>query len=171
MKPDRPFLPPAVQTARDQLAMRWRKLAPRERLLVGSTAALLAWLLLWMVAIRPAWRSLSETPAQLDAVELQLQQMQRLAAESRELRALPRVQSQQAEEALRGATERLGSNARLSLSGDRATLTLSGIGGESLVAWLGEVRSAARARPEEAKLSRGANGYSGTVVLSLARPG
>lgn len=170
MKSDRPFLPPAVQNARHQALARWHKLAPRERMLVGGTALLLALLLLWMVAIRPAWRSLSELPGQLDAVELQLQQMQRLAAESRELRALPRVQNQQADEALRGATERLGSNARLSVAGDRATLTLSGVSGEALVAWLGEARSAARARPEEAKLSRGANGYSGTVVLSLARP-
>lgn len=171
MNSERPILPPALRSARDQAAARWRQLAPRERMLVGSAAALLALLLLWMVAVRPAWRSLSTTPAQLDAVELQLQQMQRLANESRELRALPRVQSQQAEEALRGATERLGSNARLSLAGDRATLNLSGVSGEALVAWLGEVRSAARARPEEAKLSRGASGYSGTVVLSLARPG
>jgi len=171
MSTARPFLPPAVRSAREQALARWRQLAPRERVGVGSAAVLIALLLVWSMAVRPAWRSLSETPAQLDAVELQLQQMQRLANESRELRALPRVPSQQAEEALRGATERLGANARLSLAGDRATLSLSGVSGEALVAWLGEVRSAARARPEEAKLSRGANGYSGTVVLSLVRPG
>lgn len=171
MSTARSLLPPALQSARDQAVVRWRKLAPRERTLLGGAAALIALLLLWTLAVRPAWRSLSAAPVQLEAVELQLQQMQRLANESRELRALPRVQSQQAEEALRGATERLGSNARLSLAGDRATLNLNGVSGEALVAWLGEVRSAARARPEEAKLSRGANGYSGTVVLSLARPG
>ncbi|HEU4459201.1 MAG TPA: type II secretion system protein M [Methylibium sp.] len=171
MKAERPLLPPALASARDQARARWRGLAPRERLLVGGAATLIALALVWMVAIQPAWRSLDQTPAQLDAVELQLQHMQRLANESRELRGLPKVQPSQAEAALRGATERLGANAKLTITGDRATLSLSGISGEALVAWLGEVRSAARARPEEAKLSRGAGGYSGTVVLSLPRAG
>ncbi|MDP1791809.1 MAG: type II secretion system protein GspM, partial [Methylibium sp.] len=93
------------------------------------------------------------------------------AAESQELRKLPTVKPAQAEAALRGATERLGTNARLTLQGDRATLTLSGVPGEALAAWLGEVRSAARARPDEAKLSHGPNGYSGSVLLTLPRPG
>lgn len=170
MNAARPTLPPALAQARAKARARWAKLAPRERLLIGSVAALLAVALVWVLLVQPAWRTLRDTPAQIELVELQLQQMQRLAAESRELRTLPAVQPAQAEEALRGATERLGSGARLSLQGDRATLTLSGVSGEALVAWLGEVRSAARARPDEAKLSRGAAGYSGSVVLSLARP-
>ncbi|MET0208106.1 MAG: type II secretion system protein GspM [Burkholderiaceae bacterium] len=169
MNAERPLLPPGLASARDQARARWLQLAPRERLLVGGAGALIAVFLIWTIAVQPAWRSLSETPAQLDAVELQLQQRQRLANESRERRTLPRVQPSQSEAALRGATERLGSNARLAIAGDRATLTLSGVSGESLVAWLGEVRSAARARPDGAKLSRGATGYSGTVILSLVR--
>lgn len=169
MNGDRPILPPALASARDQARARWQQLAPRERVLAGGAALLIGLALVWTVAVQPAWRSLRETPAQLDAVELQLQHMQRLANESRELRTLPPVRASQAEAALRGATERLGANAKLAIVGDRATLTLSGVSGESLVAWLGEVRSAARARPDEAKLSRGPTGYSGTVVLTLAR--
>lgn len=164
-------LPAGVVTARSQLQARWRQLARRERRLVTAMVVVIGLVLLWWVAVAPAWTTLRETPAQLDAVELQLQQMQRLAAESRELRGLPAVKRSQAEDALRGATERLGPNAKLALQGDRAILTLSGVPGDALVAWLGEVRSAARARPDEAKLSRGAGGYSGSVVLSLVRPG
>ena len=164
-------LPPAALAAQAQAQAKWQQLAPRERMLVTAAVSLLGLFLVWSLLVQPAWRTLRDTPAQIDAVDLQLQQMQRLAAESRELRALPTVRPAQAEAALRGATERLGSNAKLVLQGDRATLTLSGVPGEALVAWLGEVRSAARARPDEAKLSRDANGYSGSVVLSLARPG
>jgi general secretion pathway protein M len=36
-----------------------------------------------------------------------------------------------------------------------------------LQGWLGEVRSAARARPVEAQLTRGPKGYAGTLVLTL----
>lgn len=164
-------LPPSMLALREQLQVRWSRLARRERRLVGGVLALVGLALLWMIAVQPAWRTLRDTPAQIDTVEQQLQQMQRLAAESRELRALPVVRQAQAEEALRGATERLGSNAKLTLQGERATLSLSGVSGEALAAWLGEVRSAARARPEEAKLSRGPTGYSGTVLLTFARPG
>ena len=163
-------LPPAVATLREQLQTRWTKLASRERRLVSAVLGLVGLALLWALAVQPAWRTLRDTPAQIDAIDRQLQDMQRLAAESRELRALPVVKPAQAEEALRGATERLGSNAKLSLQGERATLSLGGVPGEALGVWLGEVRSAARARPEEAKLSRGPNGYSGTVLLSLPRP-
>ena len=164
-------LPPAVAEALAPYTARWAGLASRERRLVKGAAALIGLALVWLIAVQPAWRTLRETPAQIDAVELQLQQMQRMAVESRGLRALPTVKTAQATDALRAATDRLGPNAKLALLGDRATLTLDGVSGEALAAWLGEVRSAARARPDEAKLSRGPNGYSGSVVLSLARPG
>ena len=94
--------------------------------------------------------------------------MQSLAAEARELRALPAVPAAEAAQALQAASDHLGPAARLSLSGDRAVLTVTGIGSESLQAWLGEVRSAARARPVEAQLQRGPKGYTGTIVLALS---
>lgn len=161
---------PGLLGAGDTLRARWRRLARRERRMVAAALAVLGLGLLWVLAVQPAWRTLREVPAQIESVELQLQQMQRDATETRELRNLPTVKPSQAEAALRGATDRLGANARLTLQGDRATLTLNGVSGEALAAWLGEVRTAARARPDEAKLSRGPNGYSGSVLLSLSRP-
>lgn len=166
---NRVALPVGMAAARGQLGARWRALAPRERQWVGGALVALGLLLVALVAVRPAWRSLAETPAQLDAVEAQLQQMQRLAAETRELRGLPSVAPAQAEAALRAATERLGPAARLTLQGDRATVALAGVDGAALTAWLGEVRSAARTRPDEAQLTLGPGGYSGSLVLSLPR--
>lgn len=149
------------------LQARWQALAPRERNGVAIAAVVLGLLLLWLVALQPAWRTLREVPAQIDALDVQLQQMQRLAGETRELRAQPVVGSSQAEAALRASTERLGSAAKLTLQGDRATLQLTGVPGPALAAWLAETRSAARARPVEAALTRGAAGFSGSVVLAL----
>ncbi len=157
----------AVAATRARLAARWSAMAPRERRYVAGALGLVGAVLLWLLAVQPAWRSLRDTPQKIAAIDAQLQQMQRLAAETRELRALPTVAPSQAEAALQAATERLGPAARLSLQGDRATLTLGGVAGEALAAWLGEARSAARARPDEAQLSRGPGGYSGSVVLSL----
>jgi general secretion pathway protein M len=110
---------------------------------------------------------LRSAPAELDALEAQWQQMQRLAGESRELRTAAPVPQAQSAAALRAATERLGAQAKLSQAGERATLNLSGVSGAQLGAWLVEARSAARARVVEAQLTRGPQGYSGNVVVTL----
>ncbi len=152
---------------REQLLERWKALAPRERQGLRIALILLAIFIVWLIAVQPAWRTVRAAPAQLETLDLQLQQMQRLAGETRELRAAPTVAPAQAATALRTATEQLGDRARLALVGDRATLTLTGVTGDRLVAWLTEARTAARARPIDAQLTRGAQGYSGTIVVTL----
>lgn len=160
----------AAPAWRRQLDQRWQALAPRERrgLLLAGLA--LGGLLLWMVAVRPAWNVLRSAPPQRAALEGQLAQMRGLAAEARELRALPPVAPEQAQAALNAATTRLGTGAKLTVSADRVTVTLSGVDAVAFTEWLGEVRSAARARVVEAQLNRSAQAYSGSVVLSLPRP-
>lgn len=145
----------------------WQALGERERAALRIAAVTIGLLLAWLIAVQPALRVLSQTPAQLEAVDLQLQDMQSLALEAGELRAMPAVPAAQAAQALQAASAHLGGGARLTLSGDRAVLTLSGVATEALQAWLGEVRSAARARPVEAQLQRGPRGYTGTIVLAL----
>jgi general secretion pathway protein M len=108
-----------------------------------------------------------EAPAELDRLEAQFQQMQRVAAESTALRGAPRVSPAQAALALRAATDRLGEHGRLALQGDRATLTLTDVSPDALRAWLVEARSGARAQPVEAQLQRGPQGYSGTLGVTL----
>lgn len=158
-----------LQALRDAWQAKWSALAPRER----SMATIAGWLLLLAVVvllgIRPAWRTLSSTPAQLKEVDAQLDQMRRLADEVQLLRQRPPVPPAQAEAALRSASDRLGPAATLSVQGDRATLTLREVPGESLASWLDEVRIAARARPLEANLQQAQAGhYNGSVVLSLS---
>lgn len=160
-----------LEEARSKAAARWAAIAPRDRRLLVAALAIVMLALVWMLLVQPAWRTLREAPARIDALDQQLQKMQRLAAEANQLRSLPTVSAAQSESALRSATERLGSGARLTMQGERATLTLTGVQGEALVAWLGEVRSAARARPDEARLTRGPTGYTGSIVVVLPRTG
>jgi general secretion pathway protein M len=158
---------PALAAARTELTARWRALAPRERRMLGIGLGLLAVAIVWWIAVQPAWRALRDTPAQIDKLDAQLQQMQRLAAESKELRGAPAVSPEQSAAALKAATDRLGERARLTLQGERATLTLTGVDSARLRAWLAEARSGARARTIDAQLTRGAQGYQGTLVVAL----
>lgn len=161
-------LPASLAQARERARAYWRSRAPRERLALGVAAAVLGLFFVWLLFVQPAWRTLRDTPAQIDALDAQLQQMQRLAAESQGLRGVAAVSQVQAAAALKSATDRLGDKGRLSLQGDRASLTLNGVSPEALRGWLLEARSAARVRPVEAQLSRGPQGFSGTLVVTLS---
>jgi len=149
------------------LLARWHAFTPRDRSLLGLTAAVLGLFLVWTLAVQPAWRTLASAPAELDTLDAQLQTMQRLATESAELRASPPVPPQQAVAALQAATEQLGEQGKLTLQGDRAVLTLNQVGTAALNEWLVAARAGARARPLEATLTRAAVGYSGTVVVAF----
>ncbi len=158
---------PQLASLSQQAATWWQARTSRERqavIVVGSLVLLFA---VWSVLAQPALRTVREAPAQLDLLDAQYQQMQRIAAESAGLRNAPRVSPAQAAAALKSATDRLGDRARLTLLGDRATLTLNGVSPEALRAWLNEARSGARARPTEAQLTRSPTGFSGTLGVAL----
>ncbi|MDH5537827.1 MAG: type II secretion system protein M [Rhizobacter sp.] len=161
-------LPAAMAKLRLQAATAWAARTRRERQALVFVGAVLLSFIVWSVLVQPAWRSLRETPLQLDQLEAQMQQMQRLASESRELRAATAVSAAQAAVALKAATDRLGEAGKITLLGDRATLTLNGANAEALRGWLTEARSAARARPVEAQLVRGPKGYSGSMIVNFA---
>ncbi|MEW6703512.1 MAG: type II secretion system protein M [Pseudomonadota bacterium] len=167
MNASRLTLPPAFNAWRSTLLARWQALAPRERRLVAAGGTVLLLFLAWLVFVQPALRTVREAPARIDLLDMQLQQMQRLAAEGRELRNTAPMPPAQAAIVLKAATDRLGERARLSVQGDRAILTLNGVSGEQLRSWLAEARSGARARPVEAELNRAPQGYTGRVVVTL----
>jgi general secretion pathway protein M len=167
MATDTPSLPPALNDARQQAGRFWQTRAPRERQLIVVMAVSVTVLLVWLALIQPALRTLREAPLDLDRLDQQMQQMQLAASEMQSLRAASPVPTEQATTALRAATAQLGERAKLAVQGDRATLTFTGIQGDALRGWLGEARSAARARPMEAQLVKAATGYTGSITVSL----
>lgn len=152
---------------RQDLAKRWQALADRERLMLTVGSLVLGLALLWWVGLAPAWRTVRAAPKQLESLDLQLQDMQRLAAEAKTLRAMPTMPASEAQAALTAAAQRLGDKAKLSLQGERAVLQISHLPGDQLATWLAEVRISARARAVEAQLTRTPQGdYTGNVVLT-----
>ncbi|MEP7302606.1 MAG: type II secretion system protein GspM [Caldimonas sp.] len=167
MATDSPSMPAALDEARQQAGRFWQGRAPRERQLIVAMAAAVGALVVWLALLQPALRTIREVPVELDRLDLQMQQMRLAASEMQSLRAASPVPSEQATTALRAATSQLGEKAKLAVQGDRAILTFTGIPPEALRAWLGEARSAARARPTEAQLVKAAAGYSGSITVSL----
>ena len=158
----------SAASLRAQAAARWRTLTANERLGITLALLLVGAVLVWGVTVQPALRVLVDAPQRMEQLDAQWQHMQRLAAEAAELRAVTPVSASQVSQVLEAATDRLGGRARISVQGDRATLTITaGITGEALRGWLAEARSGARARPMEMRLARGAEGYTGTLVVTV----
>ncbi|TWO65528.1 type II secretion system protein M [Caenimonas sedimenti] len=154
---------------KSELRARWNGLAPREKTLVLGAAALVAFALLWWLALAPALATLRSAESQHRTLDAQLQQMQRLQAQAQAMQAQPRQTYDEAlrqlEQAIRG---QLGTTARYSIAAERVTVTLTGASGQVLGQWLAQVRVNARALPGEARLVRNANGsWDGTLVLTL----
>lgn len=149
------------------LRTRWQGMALRERRMLALAGLVLGAFLVWTVGIQPAWRTVRDAPAQLDAMDLQTQSMRALATEAQQLRDAPALSAEQSAAALRAASERLGGKARLTVQGDRAVLTVNGLSSGQLREWLAEARAGARARPIEAQLTRGAQGFNGSIVVGL----
>ena len=157
----------AINDTRDQLRARYAKLDARERQMVLAIGGLLAFLLVWLLLVRPAWKTLDDAPALRAQADAQLLQMQAISNEARQLRALPPVPQSVAEQVLKAATDELGGKAKLSVQNDRAILSLTGANGEDIRKWLIQARGGARARPIEATLTRAGDGYNGTLVVAI----
>jgi general secretion pathway protein M len=153
---------------RAALRARWQTLSVRERQGAAGAMTVLALWLVWAVAVAPAWRDIQALPPRLEALDLEFQLVQGMAAETRQLRATAPVAAAQSQAVLTAATMRLGDKAKISLQAGRAVLTVQGVSGEQLTGWLAEARAGARARAVEANLSQsGPGAYSGTLIVAL----
>ena len=156
----------ALTDTRAQLQARYARLDARERQMVVIIGLALAFLVVWLVFVRPAWKTLDDAPALREQADAQLLQMQAVSNEAKQLRALPPVPPSVAEQVLKAATDALGGKAKLAMQNDRAVLSLTGANGEELRTWLLKARGGARARPVEASLTRAGDGYNGTLVVA-----
>lgn len=157
----------SLTTMRRDLTSRWQAAAPRDRLIARIAATLIGLLLLWLVALAPAWNTLRKAPGEIDRLDRELQQMRAMAQQTQALKQAVPVSIDQSMTALRAATARLGPGAELTITGTQAQLRLRGVPGGALAMWLGEARQGARARPQEAELQNGPQGYTGRLTLLL----
>lgn len=159
------------------LRARWQTLQPREQRGVLVAAGMVALALLWWVGIAPALQVLRQAELQQHRLDTQLQQMQALASEARALQSRPALRYDDAVRALESSVKQgLGAGARLSIVGERATVTLKSVPATALAPWLSQARVNARALPVEVRLVRGTPPpgggtggatWDGTLVLAL----
>lgn len=147
---------------------RWSDLSGKERrLLLLMTLVVLA-ALLWLVAIAPALRVVSTVPAQIARLDLQLQDVQQLAAQAKSMQVRAPIGRAEAQRALdTSVTQRFGALATLQPAADRTMVTLKGVPSDLLVVWLAQIRQGSGATVEQANLRLVGSAWEGTVVVGL----
>jgi general secretion pathway protein M len=149
-------------------------MSPRERQLIGIAGGLLIGALLWFFAIAPAlqtYRASDTAHAKLDA---ELAQMQRMAAEATQLKAMPRANPAAVQAWVDGATKKLG-KATATFQGGRVQVSFAGAAPEALAAYLADARSKAQLVPIEAHWKKSAIAqnvnplWDGSIVFELAK--
>lgn len=148
----------------------WQQLKMSERRLILTAFWGIFLVLLWWLSIAPAFKTIKEAPKQHSALDTQMQNMQALNAEAKNLKNQPKLGLDEAQKALQSSvTQRFGSTSQLNVMGERATLTLKNANPQELALWLAQARVNARALPNEAKLTRNGGSWDGTVMLTLPK--
>lgn len=146
----------------------WLQRTPREKQLLRLAGALGVLVALWQLALAPAWQTWQEAPAQQARLDAQTQTMQQLKAQAQSLQtpqAISRVESVQW---LESNLAELGPGSKVSVQGERATLSLDAAPAEALARWLSLARERALAMPEQAQLQSGAAPAAATSANSPA---
>lgn len=123
--------------------------------------------LLWTVALAPALRTVQAYPAQRAALDAQLQSMQALQARAQALKGQPVADGRAAQAALQAAVASLGTQGKLLLADQQATVTLQAVDAAVLAQWLARVRNEARLTPQQVRLQREGQRWSGSVQFRL----
>ena len=162
----------AVASQQGPLQTRWAQLASRERNMLLAALAVVLIVMLWQLLLAPSLKTLRTAPTQAQALDTQLQRMQSLRAQAKGLQLQAPLGFDDAVRALNLATKQtLGTSAQVSVSGERANVTLQATSADALAQWLAQVRLNARSTPVEARLTRMATPagvtWSGVLVMGL----
>lgn len=151
----------------------WAVASAAQRSVLAGALALALLAGLWWVALSPALSTLRNASAQHRALDAQLITLRALAVETASLQAMPRVKNIESVSTLDQLLRQdLGPDAKLSIVGERATITLKDMPPDTLVRWLVQTRKIARVKPAEMHLTLNAQrtAWNGSVVLLLPPP-
>jgi general secretion pathway protein M len=153
----------------------WTRRSPREQRLLVIGIWLLGLAVLWVLALAPALRTWQEAPARQALLDTQTQRMRQLQAQAQGLQKPAAISRADAAMWLEKNLAELGPNARISLQGDTATLSLQAAPAAALARWMSQARDNAQALPTQAQLQQaspaGADSpaatWRGSLVLRL----
>lgn len=144
----------ALGPVQSALRQAWAQRQPREQTLLALGAAVLLLAALWQLGLASALRTWQEAPAQQARLDQQSQAMQQLQAQAKKLQQPLTLSRSESVQWLEKNLADLGAGAKISVQGERATLSLEAAPAEALARWLGLARERALALPVQAQLQQ-----------------
>jgi general secretion pathway protein M len=132
----------------------WARRNPREQLLLGLGAWVMGLAALWTVALAQALQTWQEAPARQALLDAQSQRMRELQMQAQSLQKPAAISRTDATLWLEKNLAELGPNARISLQGESASLSLQAAPAAALARWLSQARENAQALPTQAQLQQ-----------------
>jgi len=145
----------------------WLRASAREQVALRIAATLLVLALVWWVGLQPALKTLKNARTQAPVVRAQYEQMLQLQAQAAAMRAQVQQPVSDPKAALQDSISALEKNARVSLAGERATVSFKQARPADLALWLEQVRLKAHSSVLEMHISQAAGLWSGSVVVQL----
>jgi general secretion pathway protein M len=146
----------------------WKSLSSRDKRMIRVAAALLVFVLLWLLALQPAIRTIRSFESAQRTQETKLQQMLNLQSQAQSMQNLPLVSQAAAVTALEVSIEQtFGNRAEIIFNGNNATVNVRGISPEDLAKWLNNIRTNARTVAIQARLTRTNIGWNGSFQMVL----
>jgi general secretion pathway protein M len=144
--------PPSLHPLRAAWQLAWQQRSLREQRLLSAGAVVLLLAATWGLALAPALRTWQEAPAIQARLDTQTQTMQRLQAQAKSLQKSTLISRNESVQWLEKSTSELGAGAKISVQGERATLSLEAAPAEAVARWLSLARERALALPIQAQL-------------------
>lgn len=132
----------------------WARRNPREQLLLGLGAWVMSLAALWTVALAQALQTWQEAPARQALLDAQSQRMRELQVQAQSLQKPAVISRTDATLWLEKNLTELGPNARITLQGETASLSLQAAPAAALARWLSQARDNAQALPTQAQLQQ-----------------
>ncbi len=160
-----------ILEVRKSVSIWWSQRPAREKPLIAGAGVLVIAALVWWIAVAPALRTLKGFDAAWATQDAQLQAMLRLQTQAQALTAqAPLTTAAAAQALLTSVQQSFGGQGDVQIQGNNATVTLRGVSGEALAQWLATARTNARSVPVQAHLTRGPNGWMGSLQMGLPQP-
>ena len=145
----------------------WLQASAREQVALRVAATLVLLALFWWVGLQPPLKALKNARTQAPVVRAQYEQMSQLQAQAAAMRTQVQQPVSDPKAALQDSITTLEKNARVALSGERATISFKQARPADMALWLEQVRLKAHSSVLEMHLSQAAGLWSGSVVVQL----
>ena len=141
--------------------------SPREQLAIQWALGFVAVVVLWQIAVAPAWQVWRDSQTQLDTLAQQHADMLALQQQAKQMQAQPRISTETSSQALQSLCAGLGDKVKCSRQALRMTVDFKGLGPQAVAQAWAQARSQAQAVVLETHLQRQGELWNGQWVWAL----